>query len=261
MPELISPEVECLKLKAALNESWRLSQQAAKDAVDRAIQTGGFLCRWKELLEHGKFEVFVEKHFEGSLRNAQVLMKVAKGLTSLPKSAATALLTTEDSLNGIMRRLKKDKPKKISAKGSPGGGLSPSSTVPPAPETGETADSSGEDERTDSQGSEPVKETDPRPPRSGKDKAGGYMGKCPNCAGSKWTAEGFCAKCNQPFGEPVGDRTEADPASDHRAKTTKALEAAMRGFDDLNLILPKAGAHKQVIELCKNLLKSAKGWK
>jgi rubredoxin len=214
-------------------------------------------------------------------------------------------LGTEDSLKGLIKRMKKDKPKKqVSEKGSPGGGLSPSSTVPPAsaaPEPGEAADSSdvhtehccrkcgckygdkkctvvsgeklashpcencdsGEDERTDLQGTKP-QETDPRPPRSGKDKPVDY-GKCPVCAGIRWKelkAGVVCAKCGAPHGEPVGDRAEdADPAGIKRAKAVKTCEALMREFDDLNLLVPKAGTHKQSIELCKTLLKSAKGWK
>lgn len=378
MPEIISPEVECLKLKAAINENHRLAQKAAADAVQRALLAGEHLCKWKEMLSHGKFEVFVEKHFEGSLRTAQRYMTAVKGLRSLPKSASVSLLSTEDTLSGLLVRLKKDDSASekrlarrladqgvryvsdndsISEKGRPGGAQpsSHSTLVSAAPEPGEAADSSvcqncgdtfhagklscarcgclrGKDERTDSTGTEP-KETDPRPPRSGKDKPGmvevrfvfgegsypekppkdtpedeiesrqvplsetyvkngkrfhdmicGHgttitlpayeksgkpdYGKCPNCAGTKWDNDEFgitgvtCAKCGQFHGEPVGDRTEGeDRAGILRSKTIKTAEALMRCFDDLNLLCPKAGSHKQAIDLCKSLLKSAQSWK
>lgn len=297
MPELISPEVECLKLKQALNENHRLAWKSAADSIQRAVLAGETLVKWKKLLPHGQFEPFTKQHFDGSLRTARSYMQAAKGLSALPKSAGSAVLATENSMEGLLKRLKKDDSRavdggpspnrtrgnpalsaesqdacsddSISEKGRPGGESKPSSSnstpVSSAPEPGEAADSSGEDERTDSQGSgsEPVKEIDPRPPRSGTEKLGtGYVGKCPNCAGSKWTAEGNCAKCNQPFGEPVGDRSEdEDPAGILRSKGVKTAEALLRVFDDLNHLVPKAGAHKQAIELCKSLLKSAKFWK
>lgn len=135
-----------------------------------------------------------------------------------------------------------------------------------APEGGSNppATASGEDERTDSQGSEPVKETDPRPPRSGKEKPG--TGTCPCCTGKKWVQDEFgftCAKCHHPWGEVADVQIEEQQghAGTLREKTRKTMEAAMRCFDDLNTLIPKAGAHKQAIELCKNLLKSAKSWK
>jgi hypothetical protein len=85
------------------------------------------------------------------------------------------------------------------------------------------------------------------------------------CAGIRWKelkAGVVCAKCGAPHGEPVGDRAEdADPAGIKRSKAVKTCEALMREFDDLNLLVPMAGKHKQSIDLCKTLLKSAQGWK
>jgi hypothetical protein len=161
---------------------------------------------------------------------------------------------------------------KISEKGKPGGVAASSDTRPASsdPVTGEAADSSGEDERTETQGNE-AQGTDPRPPRSGKDKPG--TGKCPNCAGTKWDEDWAeddalkgtvfsCAKCHHPWGEPVDRQPEEkDHVGTMRSKTVKTLEAAMRAFDDLNRLCPKAGTHKQSIELCKTLLKSAQSWK
>jgi hypothetical protein len=276
--EIISPEVECLKLKAAINENWRLAQKFAANAIERALLAGELLFKWKELLPHGQFEAFVEKHFDGSLSTAQVYMKAVKGLRALPKAQQNALLSTEDSLNGLISRLKKDDSpkiggpighaaKSISEKGKPGGADSAASSrqtpVSSGPVAGEAADSSGEDERTDSEGSEPVKETDPRPPRSGKDKPG--TGTCPCCAGKKWSQDEFgftCAKCHHPWGEPADRQPEEqqDRPGELRAKTIKTVEALMRCLDDLNIIIPKAGSHKQSIDLCKSILKTAKSW-
>lgn len=302
--ETISPEVECLKLKAAINENHRLAQKAAGDAIERALLAGELIAKWRELLPKGKFERFVEKHFEGSLRTAQVYMQASKGLSSLPKAQRTALLGTEDSLSGLIARLKKDDsgPKvkivkggtiaggssdlwgsdSISDKGKPGGDStsldnSPAST---GPASEEAADSSGEEAETGTETTDEPKESGPRPPRSGKEKPGKVdYGKCPNCAGTKWTVhtiqcggiEGvkweqvhsvFCAKCKHPHGEPVGDRPEnVDPAETLRSKTVKTAESLMRCVDDLHLLIPKAGTHKQTIELCKSILKTVKNWK
>jgi len=87
-------------------------------------------------------------------------------------------------------------------------------------------------------------------------------GKCPNCAGSKWTEDEdgvFCSKCRHPHGEPVGD-VDGKNIATQRSKTIKTAEALMRAFDDLNMLLPKP-LHKEAIAGCKGLLKIAKGWK
>lgn len=85
--------------------------------------------------------------------------------------------------------------------------------------------------------------------------------KCPNCAGSKWTEDDgwACAKCHHPYGEPVGDPDE-DRIGTQRSKTVKTVEALMRAFDDLHLLLPRS-EHGDVITQCKSLLKTAKAWK
>lgn len=87
-------------------------------------------------------------------------------------------------------------------------------------------------------------------------------GKCPNCAGTKWTEDEdgvVCAKCKHPHGEPTGGADE-DRIATQRSKTVKTVEALQRAFDDLNLLLPKAD-HKQAAETCKVLLRMARGWK
>lgn len=87
-------------------------------------------------------------------------------------------------------------------------------------------------------------------------------GKCPNCAGTKWAKddEGVtCAKCRHPHGEPTGGADE-DRVGIQRSKTIKTVEALMRAFDDLNLLLARP-MHGEAIASCKALLKTAKGWR
>jgi hypothetical protein len=265
----VDPEIECLKLKKAINDNHRLAQKAAGDAVDRAILTGELLGKWKELLPHGKFEKFVDTHFEGSSRTARAYMLAAQRLSELSNRQRTAILEQESSISGLLDALK---PKRqgvddpISDKGKPGGAGTPSTTTPPrsGPASGEAADSSndsGKDVRTS--GTKP-QDHDPRPPRNGKAGPGVSQdyGKCPNCASTKWTEDEFgvsCAKCHHPHGEPTGGADE-DRIGDQRSKTVKTADALMRAFDDLNTLLAKA-EHTEAIASCKFLLKTARNWK
>lgn len=87
-------------------------------------------------------------------------------------------------------------------------------------------------------------------------------GKCPSCASTKWKSDETgvsCAKCNHPHGEPAGD-VDDDRVSVQRSKTVKTVEALMRAFDDLNLMLPKPD-HRMAIDACKALLTTARAWK
>jgi hypothetical protein len=269
VPKTLSdPETECLKLKKEINENHRLAQKAAGDAVERALLTGELLQQWKALLPHGKFESFVETHFEGSLRTAQTYMQAAKRLNELSKAQRTALLKDELSIVDLLEFPKNGavvvsgsppagtrggavkhpaqsqdaRPDSISAKGKPGGEQRPSSTptpVSPGPASGEAADSSN-----DSGGNVRT------------------LGKCPNCAGTRWTQDEFgatCAKCHHPHGEARGDADE-DRVDTQRSKTVKTVEALMRAFDDLNMLLAKPD-HPDAIAQCKFLLTIARAWK
>ncbi len=105
------------------------------------------------------------------------------------------------------------------------------------------------------------------------------LGKCPNCASTKWTEDEdgiTCAKCYHPHGEPAGDPDE-DRIKTQRQKTVKTAEALMRAFDDLQAMKARGehgGSAKWtaddalatvkdmgVIQACKGLLKLARGWK
>jgi len=105
-------------------------------------------------------------------------------------------------------------------------------------------------------------ESDSRTPRKGKDKPAD-LGKCPNCAGTKWKEDNYgtvCAKCLHPHGESAGD-VDADRVNTQRQKTVKTIEALMRAFDDLHLLLARPDDHKYAVDSCKALLKTARAWK
>lgn len=88
-------------------------------------------------------------------------------------------------------------------------------------------------------------------------------GRCPNCAGTKWTEDELgvsCSKCRHPHGEPAGD-VDAQRIADARSKTIKTAEALMRAFDDLNLLASHPKEHANAIVTCKILLKTARDWK
>lgn len=88
-------------------------------------------------------------------------------------------------------------------------------------------------------------------------------GKCPNCAGTRWSTDDSgvaCSKCHHPHGEPVGD-VDGDRIKIQRSKTIKTAEALMRAFDDLHMLLARKKEHDAAIKGCKELLATAKAWK
>ena len=82
--------------------------------------------------------------------------------------------------------------------------------------------------------------------------------KCPNCLGTKWR-DGACVKCSQPEGEPAGEVDE-DRIGIQRSKTRKTIEALMRAFDDLQMLSPNT-LHKGAIDQCKGLMEDLEVWK
>ena len=97
---------------------------------------------------------------------------------------------------------------------------------------------------------------------TGKPPVSRDYGKCPACAGTKWTQDEkgvSCRKCHQPYGEPAGD-VDKDRLSIQRSKTVKTVEALMRAFDDLQVMRAK-DEHEAAIDGCKALLRLAKAWK
>ncbi len=105
-----------------------------------------------------------------------------------------------------------------------------------------------------------------KPPASdSEDSTQQDYGTCPSCAGTKWNdddAEGdvWCSKCHHPHGEPATE-VDDDRVKTQRQKTVKTVEALMRAFDDLHLLLPKQSVHKRSIDLCKGMLDTLDEWK
>jgi|GEM_PF-2292017 len=196
--EIANLETECLKLKKAINENHRLAQTAACEAVERGVLTGELLIRWKELLPHGQFEPFVERHFDGSLRTARTYMQAAKYLNALPKRQRSAVLKEERSIAGLLSH---------SDKGKPGGASRSSSETTPAspgPASGGALDSPA---GGPGHGAETQHQAAERPVAHPSAGESGNLGKCPNCGGDTWDEDfdGWaCSQCHHPHGEPLG---------------------------------------------------------
>ena len=177
------------------------------------------------------------------------MYELAKSETAKRKAlklAERGVKVTHSVAKELVEEASDSEPKATRRAADSGSGDGPSRPAILSPPSGDTPESaateSGEDERTDSPGTTP-QETDHRPPRSGKDKPVAIdYGKCPNCAGTKWTSDEFgavCAKCHQPHGEPVGDQDE-DRITMQRKKTVNTVDALIRAFDDLNARLARA---------------------
>lgn len=104
--------------------------------------------------------------------------------------------------------------------------------------------------------------SDPKKPAKKKPAKKPDYGKCPNCAGTKWTKDDdgvICAKCQHPHGEATGGPDE-DRVKTQKSKTVKTTEALMRAFGDLQTMKARL-EHDEAIRLCKRLLEIAKGWR
>lgn len=254
---LSEAENECLSLKKSINENYRLSQKAASDAIERGVLVGELLAKWKELLPHGRFETFVDTHFEGSTRTAQLYMQAAKRLTECSKAQRIALLDGEVTVKGLIGSIRstpvaagREARKPAGTPATPKGGSNPPATAV-----------SGKDDRTDSPGTTPQ---EPSTGQSGSDTDNPVdLGICPNCGGKKWTQDEFgasCAKCNHPHGEPVGDQDEQRVGVE-RSKAIKTVEALMRSVCDLGRLLPKPKEQAHLIAQCKLILTELRAWK
>ena len=105
----------------------------------------------------------------------------------------------------------------------------------------------------------------PAPPKKGKAHPGDVP--CPNCANRRYV-EGVdhwaCTKCGHYFGESRGDPDEEDVVDERittkKAKTRKTIEALMREFDDLGVLVPNPKEHAEAISMCKIMLNKLKSW-
>ncbi len=250
-------------------------------ASEHALETGQELLAAKKAVPPGRWEDECERLFAPSLRTAQRYMQFAKHVEALPKTTQLAVLMLEGTLDGAAKAAKKaakpktpkpkpDKP--IDVESKPAEGISDRVAVQldgnPIANNQTQLDKLGdlpEEDQLKVVAHIGEKKSKTVPAAMAKLKitpAKPDLGKCPNCAGAKWKDDEdgvSCAKCRHPHGEPAGDADE-DRITTQRQKTVKTVEALMRAFDDLQVILAKP-EHDEAIKTCKQLLKTAKGWK
>lgn len=217
-------------------------------SVQYALEIGEHLLAAKASTPPKQWEETCGRIFELSLRQARFCMQLKRNLNALPETAGNAVLYLESTLEGASRAMAKAA--KQAAKPDP---PKPDEPAPP-PADDEVDESIDAEFEPADESEEPEEEAPPAKPD---------YGKCPVCAGVKWTEDDdghvVCAKCHHPHGEPAGD-VDKDRISTQRQKTVKTLEAAMRAFDDLQTMLAKPG-HDGAIKSCKKLIETAKGWK
>ncbi len=227
------------------------AMEHASETLKYALQVGEELLAAKALIPHGGWVDACKRLFEPSLRKAEGYMRLSRNMNALPKSQKAAILFLENTLEGAAKAAKK------AAKPDP-----------PKPKPDEPADEPVYDELHYDEVDESIDAEfepadEPEEPEEEAPPAKPDYGKCPVCAGVKWTEDDdghvVCAKCHHPHGEPAGD-VDKDRISTQRQKTVKTLEAAMRAFDDLQTMLAKPG-HDGAIKSCKKLIETAKGWK
>jgi len=229
------------KLPAEVHDHFRKAnvlhgyvQKDLGEATKHALETGRELLAAKAAIPHGRWESECDRLFDGSLRTAQFYMQFAKNVSALPETQSVTLLMLEGTLVGAAKAAKQAAKPRTPKQVRP---LTASSPDPfEAPESPQNAPEAGA--------------------------AIADYGKCPNCAGTRWSEDEFgvaCVKCHHPWGEPAGDVNEERIAM-QRSKTVKTVEALVRAFDDLNLLCPKSD-HGEAIHTCKQLLKMAREWK
>jgi hypothetical protein len=208
-------------------------QEELEDAKKHALETGQELLAAKSSTPHGRWESECDRLFDGNARTARFYMQFAKDMGALPKRQASAVLMVESTLEGAAKAARKAARPATPARPSPPAKVTNS---PPA----------------ETQGEGPAGTNDQATPPD--------LGKCPSCAGTKWTEDDsgvVCAKCHHPHGEPAGD-VDDDRLKTQRQKTVKTVEALMRAFDDLQTMKARK-EHAGAIKDCKGLLKIAKG--
>jgi len=234
-------ELKAVSLKGEINANHRECLRAGNETIQHAVAAGELLLQVKSLVPHGTFQKWVEQYCDFSHDVANGYMALHRQLAVFSKSERARILDTSGSVTSLKKLLKPKENGKSSPKRSPQTGFSTSA---------ETAEKPDEPEPETEAETEQEPEAEPEPE------------KCPNCCGTKWKEDEdgkFCAKCNHPYGEPVGDVDE-QWIKDQRSKTIKTAEALLRAFDDLHTMLPKSN-HAEVAATCKGLIKTARGWK
>ena len=273
----MSNELQAMSLIDEIKQCHSMALDKLNEGFSYAIRCGELLTECKALLKaegSTTFGVWTEQFLDFSPRTAQRYMKLHKDLGQLSNTTRLSFLQSADSISSLQNLLPQNNK---STRGDGDGGCQQkpdSSGLPPAsckPETVQPPPDTLPDP-FDDEFPDPEPESGQREPRAGNGKpgAGGNgtppkpdLGKCPNCAGTKWKDNGdgkVCSKCNHPHGEPAGD-VDQDRIKIQRSKTVKTAEALMREFDDLNLLLPRTSQHATAISRCKLLLEAAKEWK
>jgi hypothetical protein len=257
---------KALALKGEINALHRETLKSGNEMMRNAVSCGERLEELKAILKASKtttFENWVNQNLDFTDRAARSYIKLFTDLGKLPKPERRSVLETADSIAEARRliaaTLTPDTPK-------PAPAPSVSATAPPPASPVATTNNDRSTTSSDSSGGgadEPTAEVYDldEPPEEPTAEEVDY-GKCPNCAGTKWTEDEdgvCCAKCRHPHGEPTGGADE-DRIKTQRQKTIKTVEALQRAFDDLHLLLPRP-EHPKAEEGCKVLLRMARGWK
>jgi hypothetical protein len=241
---------KALTLKGEIEACHREVLKSGNEMIRNAVRVGELLMEVQSVLKASKsttFGAWVEQFLPFSERSARSYIKLHNELEQLPNRKRASVLESADSINEARRLIA------AATKPDP----KPDPPAPPAPPVvqGELVDD--QDEPDDLDTAEP---TDAEILGTAAEPID--RGKCPNCAGTKWTEDedgAFCRKCNHPWGEPTGGVDEQRIA-DQRSKTIKTAEALLRAFDDLNMLLPKP-EHGDAEKTCKRLVKVARAWK
>ena len=238
-------ELQAISLKSEINANHRECLKTANDAIDYALKAGELLLDVKGLVPHGEFQNWVKQYCEFNYDVAKGYMRLNRDLLEYSKKERAHLLADATSIGNLKKLLKP---------------AENSNSTPEIPPPSGFPDSDFDGEVSSEW---PVEDEGPTgPPPPGKKGKPVDLGKCPNCAGERWKEDedGWeCAKCHHPHGEPAGD-VDGDRVKIQRQKTVKTVEALMRAFDDLQLLVPKE-VHEATITCCKGLLATAKGWK
>jgi Protein of unknown function (DUF3102) len=114
-----------------INREHELCQRAYGDALAHAIEAGRLLLDVKAELAHGRFMAWIERHFAGSQRTANVYMQLACA-PQMPNSQDAANLTIEAALKQVTRRRPTRAPAADAAQLAQGGGSERSVIAPGA---------------------------------------------------------------------------------------------------------------------------------
>jgi hypothetical protein len=234
-----------LSLVGRINACHRECVKAGNETLKYAVECGELLTEVKAVLKADgstTFGIWVGQFLDFSERSADVYCRLHKDLGKLPKAQRAALFDEAESIRGLQKLISQAVPKATPA---------PAPAAPPTPAAAQSdapvpIESAGlDDAPMDADPLEPAAQVEP--PQD--------LGRCPNCAGTKWTEDEdgyFCAKCKHTHGEATGGADE-DRISMQKAKSRKTCEALMRAFDDLNYLHP-THEHREAIQVCKRLL-------